>query len=59
MVEETITNRDPVLELAAALTDAHASVQSEIEGLDEIEADRAVPFLPAAYVRAERVSESA
>jgi hypothetical protein len=40
---------DPVLALAAALTDAHAQVQPEIEGRGEIEADRALQFVLSAY----------
>jgi hypothetical protein len=40
---------DPVFALAAALGDARAQVQPEIEGRDEIEADRALQFVLSAY----------
>ena len=40
---------DPVLGLAAALTDAHERVRVEVEGRGSIEADRALEFVLSAY----------
>lgn len=40
---------DPVLALAAALTDAHERVSAEIGALGPVEADRALQFVVSAY----------